>query len=148
MTIEIQPAHPKDYVALEAIWSRSVLATHDFLHRADYEEIKANLITHYFPAVNLYQAVDLDSQQIVGFLGVLAGNVEMLFIDADARGKGIGTQLLDFAIKTLKATRVDVNEQNRQAVAFYQHYGCTLIQRNPLDSAGKPYPILMLQLPS
>lgn len=148
MTIEIQPAYPKDYPKLEAIWSRSVLATHDFLQRDDYEEIKANLIAHYFPAVNLYQAVDLDSQKIVGFLGVLEGNVEMLFIDADARGKGIGTQLLNFAIQNHQATRVDVNEQNHQAVVFYKHYGCTLIQRNPLDSAGKPYPILMLQLPS
>lgn len=147
MNLQIEPATPIDYPELQAIWSRSVLATHDFLKPEDYADIKMALIPHYFPAVTLYKAVNAQSQ-ILGFIGVLKGSVEMLFIDEMARGKGIGKRLLDFAIHQLAATHVDVNEQNLQAVGFYQYYGCLQIKRSELDSAGKPYPILSLQLPT
>ena len=36
----------------------------------------------------------------------------------DARGKGIGSMLATHAIKELGATKVDVNEQNQQALGF------------------------------
>lgn len=147
MSIQIQPAIPDDYQALREIWSRSVLATHDFLAQEDYAEIYAQLIPHYFPAVTLYKAIEDDSEQIVGFVGVLKGCVEMLFVDADARGKGVGRALLDFAVEQLQATFLDVNEQNPQAVGFYLHYGCIQTKRSELDSTGKPYPILTLKLP-
>ena len=140
------PATKDDYLTLQAIWSRSVLATHDFLMPEDYAEIQQNLIPHYFPAVSLYKAVESDSQQILGFIGVFDNAIEMLFIDADTRGKGVGTALLHFATKNLGADQVDVNEQNPQAIGFYQHYGFTQIHRSETDSAGKPYPILTLKL--
>lgn len=147
MTILIQPATNTDYPALLQIWSRTVLATHDFLKEDDYAEIKSQLIPHYFPAVVLYKAVDSETSTIQGFIGVLDGGVEMLFIDAKARGKGIGRILLDFAIENLQATHLDVNEQNPQAVGFYLHYGCEKTHRSEVDSAGKPYPILTMRLP-
>lgn len=147
MIIDIKAASAQDYPLLQAIWSRSVLATHDFLKPEDYAEIKGALIPHYFPAVSLYKAIDRNTREILGFIGVLNGGVEMLFIDANARGKGVGRRLLDFAIHHLAATHLDVNEQNPQAVGFYQHYGCQQTHRSDVDSAGKPYPILTMKLP-
>lgn len=147
MTIDIKPSTKADYPTLLEIWSRAVLATHDFLQPEDYAEIKTQLIPHYFPAVTLYQAVDATTEQVLGFVGVLEGCVEMLFIDANARGKGVGRKLLDFAVENLNATHLDVNEQNPQAVGFYLHYGCVQTKRSELDSTGKPYPILTLRLP-
>lgn len=147
MTIHIQPTLAANYTELATIWSTSVLATHHFLKPEDYAEIKQQLIPVYFPAVTLYQAVDAKTERIVGFVGVLDGCVEMLFIDAQARGHGVGTLLLDFAVANLAATTLDVNEQNEQAVGFYQHYGCRQISRQALDGAGKPYPTLTLALP-
>lgn len=148
MTIHIEPTTPDDYLTLRDIWSRSVLATHHFLKPEDYAEIKEQLIPNYFPAVSLYKAIDLNTMQILGFVGVLNHNIEMLFIDADIRGKGTGKKLLDFAIHHLNVQFVDVNEQNSQALNFYLHCGCTSIKRSERDSAGKPYPILTLQLPT
>lgn len=148
MTIRIEPAVAADYPRLVEIWSTSVLATHDFLTPSDYDEIKQQLIPAYFPAVNLYKAINSSNQAIVGFLGVLDGCVEMLFIDASARGQGVGRLLLEFAIQQLSATKVDVNEQNSQAVGFYLHYGCTQVGRSEVDAAGKPYPLLHLLLPN
>lgn len=147
MNIKIEPVVDSDYPDLVAIWSTSVLATHDFLATEDYEEIKHQLIPNYFPAVTLYKAINTTNQHTLGFIGILDGCVEMLFIDAKARGVGIGTKLLDFAMTHLAATRLDVNEQNEQAVSFYLHYGCTQVSRSALDASGKPYPILSLSLP-
>lgn len=147
MNIHIQSATPDDYLTLRDIWSRSVLATHHFLKPEDYAEIKEQLIPNYFPAVSLYKAVDLKTLAILGFIGVLNHNIEMLFIDAEIRGKGVGRKLLNFAIDKLDAKFVDVNAQNTQALNFYLRYGCTQIKYSELDSAGKPYPILTLQLP-
>lgn len=147
MTIRIEPVCTDDYPRLVDIWSTSVLATHDFLQPADYDEIKQQLMPAYFPAVSLYKATHTESQNILGFLGVLHGCVEMLFIDASARGHGVGTTLLNYAVYDLGATTLDVNEQNTQAVGFYLHYGCIQTGRSELDAAGKPYPTLHLSLP-
>jgi putative acetyltransferase len=70
----------------------------------------------------------------------------MLFVLNEVRGQGIGTVLLQHAIEQLAATKVDVNEQNPQAVGFYQHMGFNIESRSPLDDMGKPFPILHMTL--
>jgi putative acetyltransferase len=72
--------------------------------------------------------------------------IEMLFIHPAARGHGIGKMLVDYAIQQLHSTKVDVNEQNRQAFGFYEHVGFTVIGRSELDGLGMPYPILHMEL--
>ena len=69
----------------------------------------------------------------------------MLFIHNDYRKKGIGKKLVMYAIKKLQVYKVDVNEQNIQAVGFYQHMGFSVITRSDLDAEGKAYPILHMQ---
>lgn len=39
-----------------------------------------------------------------------------------------------------------MNEQNPQAVGFYEHLGFTVYQRTACDEAGDPYPLLYLRL--
>ena len=38
-----------------------------------------------------------------------------------------------------------VNEQNPQAVAFYEHLGFTICKRTDLDEEGNPYPLLYMK---
>lgn len=49
-------------------------------------------------------------------------------------------------INQLDLTKVDVNEQNEQAVGFYKHCGFETIKRSELDTSGKPYPTLHMEL--
>ena len=49
--------------------------------------------------------------------------IETLFIHPSLRGCGLGSLLLDHAVSEHGATLVDVNEQNGQAVGFYEHSG-------------------------
>ncbi|MBO6762442.1 MAG: GNAT family N-acetyltransferase, partial [Roseivirga sp.] len=84
--------------------------------------------------------------KIVGFLGAAEGNLEMLFLHPDLRRKGLGKLLLNYAIEQLRIQKVDVNEQNPEATAFYLKQGFAVIGRSETDPQGKPYPILHLKL--
>ena len=83
--------------------------------------------------------------RLLGFIGTSADNIEAFFVDNEARGKGIGKALLLHAINDLHIYKVDVNEQNGQAVGFYEHMGYKVVSRDELDPEGKPYPILHLE---
>lgn len=141
--MEIVRCNEEDYETLAGIWERSVMATHNFLKNEDFNEIKAALIPHYFPNVDLY-AID-DNGVYAGFIGLSPDSIEMLFIDSDRRGLGYGSALIEYA-KQRGATKVDVNEHNLSALNFYKAKGFRIIGRDETDDAGRPYPILHLSL--
>lgn len=70
----------------------------------------------------------------------------MLFISPDSRNKGVGSLLLKNAIETQSAKKVDVNEQNPDAIGFYKHLGFSVIGRSPLDGQGNPFPLIHMEL--
>jgi putative acetyltransferase len=133
-----------DYPRLLEIWESSVRATHHFLKESDIQFFKP-LVVNAFSDVNIISCKD-SFGIIVGFLGIANNKIEMLFIDASYRGKGIGKKLTKYAIRNLKATKLDVNEQNPQAVEFYKHIGFKIIGRSELDEMGKSFPLLHMEL--
>lgn len=141
--MEIVRCTEEDYETLAGIWEHSVMATHNFLKKEDFDEIKAALIPDYFPNVDLYAIVDKGAY--AGFIGLSPNTIEMLFIDNDRRGQGYGSALIEFA-KQRGATKVDVNEQNPSALNFYKAKGFRVLSRDETDDAGRPYPILHLSI--
>ncbi|WP_160137882.1 GNAT family N-acetyltransferase [Chryseobacterium sp. c4a] len=132
-----------DYPQLMKIWESSVRNTHDFLKEEDFNYYKKE-IPGYFEHVTLLGFEE--DGILIGFMGIAEGNLEMLFIHDDHRGKGIGKRLIQHGIHHLKVTKVDVNEQNKQAVGFYQYIGFHVLERSALDGQGKAYPILHMGL--
>lgn len=82
----------------------------------------------------------------IGFAGVHDGTLEMLFVDPTHHGSGVGSALLASAIRDHAVTQVDVNEQNVGAADFSTHRGFEVVGRSSTDDAGRPYPILHLEL--
>jgi len=134
-----------DYLVLIEVWEASVRATHDFLSEETIVELKPLILEQYFDAVHLHCVKD-EAGAIIGFSGVQEGNVEMLFISPEARGSGVGASLLAHAVQKQNATKVDVNEQNTQALGFYEHLGFKVIGRSELDGQGRAYPLLHMAL--
>lgn len=142
--MKIEQAKTRDHPTLISLWEASVRATHHFLPEVEIDVLKPLILEHYFAAVDLVCA--RDETGIAGFCGVHDGNIEMLFLAPEARGRGIGRLLVAHAISRQGATRVDVNEQNVQALGFYQRMGFVVVGRSPLDGQGKPYPLLHMVL--
>lgn len=127
------------------IWEKSVLATHDFLTSTDFEEIKEFVSEINF---NDFQVVCLIKENLVlGFIGVVDKKVEMLFIDPEYMGQGLGRKLLTFAIDKLHANKLDVNEQNTKALKFYKKFGFEIYERTEKDDQDRNYPLLRMHYP-
>ena len=82
----------------------------------------------------------------VAFMGIDSNRLEMLFLSPEARGKGLGKRLLQYGIETYNIQELTVNEQNPQAVGFYEHMGFQTYKRTDHDEEGNPYPLLYMRL--
>ncbi len=103
------------------------------------------ILEQYFDAVEL-RCVRSGQGKIRGFCGVSKGKIEMLFMLPEYRGQGVGSSLCNHVIKTMHVTKFDVNEQNPQAVGFYEHIEFSITGRSPVDGQGKPFPLLRMKL--
>jgi putative acetyltransferase len=135
----------EDLPRLIEVWEASVRATHHFLSEADIQRIKS-LVEDDLAQVETLLAVRDSHGQVVGFIGVEGDEVAALFIHPAWRGQGIGRRLFTYAVETLGATKVDVNEQNAQAVGFYQRMGFEVAGRSAMDGLGQPFPLLHMRL--
>ena len=143
--VELECRTPDVMKQLLDVWERSVTATHLFLSAQEIEQIK-----HYVPqalegVAHLVIAKD-DGGRLVGFMGVEDNALEMLFILPEKRGGGLGRRLLDYGIKRLGVRQLTVNEQNPQAIGFYEHMGFHTYKRTDVDEQGDPYPLLYMKL--
>ncbi len=124
------------------IWEGSVRATHLFLADADVKKIK-----EYVPQAldSVEHLIIAEAEKPIAFMGIQNGRLEMLFIAAEERSRGIGRQLLQYGMENYGILEVTVNEQNPQAVGFYEHMGFAAYKRSELDEEGNPYPLLYMK---
>ncbi|RAJ97812.1 putative acetyltransferase [Larkinella arboricola] len=144
MQLPIVPLQPTDYPEVVDVWEASVRPTHHFLTEADIQYYKPLILNEYLKAVNLVGIRD-EAGKLTAFLGTADHKIEMLFIHPQAMGQGLGKRLIHYAINQVEATKVDVNEDNPQAVGFYKHLGFQVVSRSEVDAAGKPFPILHME---
>ena len=113
MDFQIIKYHPKYKNQVISVWQKSVLATHHFLSQKDFLEIKALFQDYDFEILEMFCLV-LENK-VTGFIGIYQSKIEMLFLDPDYMGKGLGRKLIEFAVTKLGATSVDGNEQKTNA---------------------------------
>ena len=143
--IEVKDKTPLLIKQLTNVWESSVKATHLFLSDNDIENIK-QYVPQAFESVAHLFIMENDNNIPIAFMGVEDGKLEMLFIKAEERGKGLGKQLLQYGIENYDAKELTVNEQNPLAKEFYEHMGFKVYRRSELDEQGNPYPILYMKL--
>lgn len=141
---EIREKDEKMLSELLEIWEVSVRATHLFLSDAEVIQIK-EYVPQALTGVAYLIAARKESGELAGFLGTENNRLEMLFLLPLERGKGIGKQLLQYGICNYGITEVTVNEQNPQAVGFYEHMGFETYKRTDCDEEGNPYPLLYMK---
>ena len=138
----VELATATDLPELATLWEASVRATHRFLTEEDILFFRPVVTEQYLPSATLYCI--REKGKPVAFTGIRDREIETLFVHPDARGKGYGKRLLEFAVREFGADHLDVNEQNEQALGFYIHMGFEVAGRDETDGYGKPFPILHL----
>ena len=144
--VEIEERTPELVAELVCIWERSVRATHDFLSEADIERIRA-YVPEAVAGIDRLTLAEGDDGVPIAFMGTQRSMLEMLFVDESARGQGIGSALVSHGIDAHGVREVNVNEQNPQAVGFYERMGFQTYRRTETDEQGDPFPLLYMRLP-
>ena len=122
------------------------IATHSFLTHADIETIKL-YVPHAIKAVPHLFVARENTGSIHGFLGISGQKIEMLFIATQYRGHGLGKKSIQETMSLYPITDVVVNEQNQQAIGFYEHMGFEVYDRSAIDEHGGTFPILFMRKP-
>lgn len=135
----------KDETALLLdIWLRAVEQTHDFLTPADIAFYKPLVASRYLPYAELWVMTEDHDDTPLGFIGLAGNKAESLFIDPDHHRRGVGRGLVAHAFRLRGPLRIDVNEQNAPARAFYARLGFEEVGRSALDDLGRPFPLIHL----
>lgn len=128
---------------LVEVWERSVRESHLFLSDGEILQIKEYVPQALYGVSHLLVAESEDGC-LTGFMGIEGERLEMLFLDPSVRSRGLGSRFLQRALTGYGVREVTVNEQNPQAVGFYEHMGFKIYKRTEKDEQGGPYPLLYM----
>ena len=128
------------------MWERSVRATHHFLAEDDVIALRPLVAEELASDTLDWWVLVAPLDDPIGFLGFANDAIEGLFIDPNWRGQGAGTILVAHAQSLASgALAVDVNEQNKAALGFYEALGFSVVGRSPNDAAGRPFPLVHMR---
>jgi len=140
---QLRTSTPSDATRVLEIWRSAVDATHHFLRPEDRLAIELE-VAAFLPSVPLELAVN-EADEAIGFMLINEQHMEALFIDASHHGAGVGRRLVEEALRRHPNLTIDVNEQNTQAIGFYERMGFEHCGRSALDGQGRPYPLIHLR---
>ncbi|WP_030677915.1 GNAT family N-acetyltransferase [Streptomyces rimosus] len=112
----IRPYRPADEPAITGLWPRA---------------------TRQPDRTETWVAADERNGEVVGLLTLLGSEISGLYVAPEARGRGIGTQLVEHAASLRGALALEVPGFNTSAHAFFTHLGFTEHSRRTADSTGE-----------
>lgn len=145
--VEIGERNARLIQNLLEVWESSVRATHLFLSNDEIDNIR-QYVPQALKGVPHLAVAENETGDLIGFMGISGQMLEMLFVSAQERGKGVGKQLLTYGMEHYAVRELAVNEQNPQAKGFYEHMGFQVYKRTDLDEQGNPYPLLYMKYPA
>jgi GNAT superfamily N-acetyltransferase len=142
----LRPAHAADIADAAALVARA--------YSDSFAEVLEPETLAEFDAAYFRRRFALDWQrlllaenagEIVGLLLVTEQHIDMLFVAAFARGKGVGAALLD-AASSGGARSLESFAANARALRFYQTRGWSIVSRYRRAFAGREREFVRLEL--
>lgn len=117
------------------IWKEATIDAHKFIPK-DYWLKNYNVVKDvYIPIAKTF--VYIEKGKAIGFISIIEGEfIGALFIDINSQGKGIGTELIDFAKKRYKKLSLAVYVENNRAVEFYKEKGFVIESEGINEDSG------------
>jgi len=133
----VRPAEVEDIPALATIAERSYRAAFaGILEPEVLEGRNAAFFAERFASSWERMLIALSHEELIGFLLMTDGHIDMLFMDPDAGGKGSGALLLAEA-ETRGAKSLECFRDNHGARRFYERHGWRVTREYERDFAGK-----------
>lgn len=135
----IRKLEDKDIDRVMSIWKYSTIKAHNFIDEKYWENSYDIVKNVYIPASETF--IYEEDKEIKGFISILNKEfIGALFIDINTQGRGIGSKLIDYAIKNYKKLNLAVYKDNKKSVEFYLNKGFDIItQQVNEDSRFKEY---------
>lgn len=84
-----------------------------------------------------------DDGVIRGFICIEGKEIKKLYVDTFFQGRGIGAELVEFAIKNYSVNFLWALEKNSRAIAFYQKHGFKVTEDKVFEEGTTEYLICM-----
>lgn len=99
-----------------------------------------SLVDNYFKKDKIIENIYVfDNGLIKGFIQMNETEVCKLYVDPFFQSKGIGSELIEFAIKELRADNLWALEKNNRAISFYQRHGFYLTGQKKFEEDTTEY---------
>ncbi len=129
----IRKLKEKDINIVMEIWLETNISAHNFISEEywmnNYEFVKNEL-----PKSEIYVYEERDN--IYGFIGIINGYIEGIFVKEEHQSKGIGKKLLDYCKEKYPKLSLNVYEKNYNAIRFYNREKFKIIGKK-IDSTTK-----------
>ena len=130
----LRPATEADQPAITDICKTSITTTYGvFMHPKRMRPwVEGREVEEYVARMWPHMTVAVDDQQVLGVVALDGHVIDLLWIRADLRGRGIGSLLMDRA-ESILAAHHDVAElecfaPNHRSRAFYEARGYTAVR--------------------
>ena len=85
---------------------------------------------------------------VKGFMWVDSQQIKKLFVEPVLQSRGIGSQLLKYAVDKLGATYLWALEKNSRAIAFYKRHGFQTTEEKMLEEGTTEYLVKLIKTDS
>jgi len=131
------------------IWRLSkakALGVKDELH--SFEDHLGFLTHNLINTDKVFLAIEEETDAVAGIIAFDSEWINQLYVDVNYQNSGIGSRLLDLAIKTIAGpVQLHTFEVNEKAQSFYEKHGFKVISRGDCDNEEN-LPALLYRLDS
>lgn len=110
-----------DVDAVVSVWRGASERAHFFLS-TEFLDSEAENVRNVYPKFAEIWVKEMDGH-VVGFIALIGCEVGAIFLNPKYHGRGIGREMMDFAVRKKGAVTLDVFKDNVMGRKFYDRYG-------------------------
>jgi len=121
----IRACTPRDTDRVLEIWEAASRAAHSFLPESFLVAERREVRDRHLPMAETW--LWEEDRRVLGFVSLIGTEVGALFVDPTSQRRGIGRDLMTFAMERHGALELEVFEENAGARAFYETFGFVVV---------------------
>lgn len=131
----IRDLKQKDIDKVMEIWLESTIKAHDFMPEKYWQDNYNAVKDIYIPQSKTYFYEE--GEEIKGFISILNDDfIGALFVSLNEQGKGIGSNLIEYANAKFDNLKLAVYKQNQKSVNFYIKKGFEILSEEINEDSG------------